>query len=61
MKAPISAGLPLKSCGPASTNNTSTQAFHKVSTYGAIIEKTNSSNKKNMQAKNPVNMLLMTN
>jgi hypothetical protein len=50
MKAPISAGLPLKSCGPASTNNTSTQAFHKVSTYGAIIEKTNSSNKKNMQA-----------
>jgi hypothetical protein len=46
-----SSAAPLQSYGPSSTNHTSTQAFKKVGTYGAIIEKAANSSNLNSIAK----------
>jgi hypothetical protein len=55
-----SSAAPLQSYGPSSTNHTSTQAFKKVGTYGAIIEKAANSSNRN-RANNPTTALLLTN
>jgi hypothetical protein len=55
-----SSAVPLQSYGPPSTNHTSTQAFKKVGTYGAIIEKAATSSNRN-RVNNPSSALLLTN